>query len=829
MAIGGLRSLGVAALLVGCTHQAQVIAQASAQAPAQEAAGSPPPPPVRAPLVVRADQPKHAIPRSLWGIFFEEINHAGEGGLLAELLRNRSFEEPPADGADAAASIPGWFRGDGALLERTTGPHASAPTAVRLHGRMHSEGHFGIAVRAQERLNVRLDAKRVGEVVVTIALETRDGRRIAEVKPDRIGEAWGSTMDALVPTETCTDARFVVSTEGSGDLHIDLLSLTPASTWRGHGLRNDLAELIADLKPAFVRFPGGCYVEGGDLLRDAFRWPTTVGDIATRPGHRNAAWGYWSTDGLGFHEYLQWCEDLGAEPLFVVNCGLSHKESVPLDQLGPWIQEALDALEYANGSQETRLGAMRADNGHPAPFGLRLIEIGNENGMFGDADGTFGGSRSQYTERYKAFHAAIRAKHPDVAIIANTRIDAPADFIDDHFYNTPGWFWQNAGMYDRVDRRGTPIYVGEFAVTQGCGLGNLDAALAEAAFMTGLERNSDLVRMASYAPLLVHTRDRRWNPDLIVFDQSRAYGTPSYWVQALFAQYRAERLLPVELPPLPLTQPTGSVGIGAWNTEAEFMDITLTLPGESPRRIGDVPYRESTGPWQSSGGVHSIRSAGEGHLAIFELPELAGVADYTLSLKARKLAGREGFLIAFHAANSKELTWWNIGGWDNSLHAIERTSGGRVRLGTGVPVAGPGGGPIETNRWYDLIVECKDGRARCLIDGRVIHDLDVRQAARVAAVAGRVETSGDLIVKIVNGTEAPLPLALAVREAAGDLARFSRGEIVVLTGPTLAAENTFDSPTAIAPRRQTMQSGALPLSLECAPRSLTIVRLSPAE
>ena len=803
-----------------------------------EATSSPPTPPNPAPLrlVVRTDQPKHEVPGSLWGAFFEEINHAGEGGILAELLRNRSFTEPPtselvADGAHRIDVTPGWTRGDGAILDLAEPRSAASAGAVRLHGAMENRGHFGIVVRGGERYTLRLDAKRLGEASIVVRLESADGVSLAE-SPLALDEAWSSQLAELAPTQSSDSARLVVRTEGPGDAIIDLLSLTPKSTWRGHGLRNDLAELVAAMRPAFLRFPGGCYVEGGDLLKDAFRWPATVGDIAERPGHANANWGYWSTDGLGFHEYLQWCEDLGAEPIFVVNCGLSHREVVPMEALGPWIQEALDAIEYANGAQGTPQGSRRANNGHPAPFGLKLIEIGNENGLFGG----FGGTREQYAERYRAFAEAITARAPEIKLISNVPLEAHAggsatsppaplriDFVDDHFYNSPAWFWQNVGLYDRVERGNRPlVFVGEYAVTSRCGLGNLDAALAEAAFMTGLERNSDLVRMACYAPLFVHARDRKWNPDLIVFDAGRSYGTPSYWVQVLFAEHRVERLLPVDLPSLPLEQPAGTIGLGSWKTHAEYTDVRVSIGSTAIEPSAQSGMRPVRGKWSWERGTYRIGEEGEEQLMILDVPELREASEYVLTLKARKIAGSEGFLIAFHADRSlpdgERLTWWNIGGWNNTAHAIERTDGGRMRLGAGVA------GSIETDRWYEIRIETAGGRARCFLDGVLVHDLDTRVAPRVAAAAGSVGPASEIVVKIVNGGEVELPLLIEVP----GLDRIARAEVAILTGPSLAAENTCEAPTAVSPKRTTLPPGALPLPFVCPPRSLSVLRLVPA-
>ena len=324
-------------------------------------------------------------------------------------------------------------------------------------------------------------------------------------------------------------------------LWLDVVSLFPEETYQGHACRTDLAQMLKDMQPAFVRFPGGCYVEG-DELANAFRWKRTIGDVAERPGHWNL-WGYRSNDGLGYLEYLQLCEDLGTEPLFVINCGMAHKDVVPMEQMPEFVQDALDAIEYANGDAgTTKWGKLRAEHGHPAPFGMKYIEIGNENG--GPA----------YDERYALFYDAIKAKYPDINIVANvpTR-QRPTEILDEHYYSLPEFFMSNAFRYDTYDRNGSHIYVGEYAVTQNAGQGNLRAAIGEAAFMTGMERNADVVVMSSYAPLFVNPGWRRWNPNAIVFDASRSYGTPSYHVQAMFAQHRPDVILPLELKSPPLS------------------------------------------------------------------------------------------------------------------------------------------------------------------------------------------------------------------------------------------------------------------------------------
>ena len=439
------------------------------------------------------------------------------------------------------------------------------------------------------------------------------------------------------------------------------------------------------MKPAFVRFPGGCYVEG-DKLANAFRWKDTIGDVAQRPGHWNL-WGYRSTDGLGYHEYLQMCEDLGAEPLYVINCGMAHKDHVAMDQMGPWVQDALDAIEYANGPATSTWGSLRAKAGHPAPFNLKYLEIGNENGG------------PLYQERYRLFYDAIKARYPDIQLVADVRTtQRPTEILDEHYYNSPEFFIDNAGKYDKYDRKGPKIYVGEYAVTQNCGQGNLRAAIGEAAFMTGMERNCDVVVMASYAPLFVNVGWRQWNPDAINFDGARAYGTPSYHVQKMFSHNRGDVVLPIDLesPAVELGAKGGAIGVGTWATQAEFKDIKVTRGDktlfESDFAKGLEGWRTIGGQWKAESGV--LRQTGRQT----DVRAIAGERswdNYTYTLKARKLGGAEGFLIMFRVQDPRAKAWWNLGGWGNTKHAIEM--GGII--GNEVP------GRIETGRWYDIRIE----------------------------------------------------------------------------------------------------------------------------
>ncbi|MBL8766465.1 MAG: DUF1080 domain-containing protein [Planctomycetes bacterium] len=775
-------------------------------------------------VVVHADRPGPRIPSSLYGVFFEEINHAGDGGLVAELLRNRSFDEPIGNDGRLA----GWS------IEPAAGVAVATRVVTRLDPRgntLHhvevdcdglvrvvNAGFFGLHVEQGASYRVRIDVRSNDSVPMSCAFRAGDEIVAEAMVPVTPGA--GSVIAALV-ADRSADVQFELRLHGPGSVAFDFVSCEPEATWRGRhpGMRKDLADAVAALRPAFVRFPGGCFVEGGDRLDDAFAWKNTLGDVATRPGHRNANWGYWSSDALGFHEYLQWCEDLNAEPLFVVNCGMSHREVVPLDRLGPWIQDALDAIEYANGPVDSRYGAERARNGHPEPFRLKLVEIGNENGMFG----AFGGSRDAYAERYAAFSDAIRARHPDVELIANVPLGLGEDWIDEHYYNSPEWFWQNEGRYDAVARGGPRIYVGEYAVTSGAGTGNLAAALAEAAFLIGIERNGDLVQRASYAPLFVHAQDRRWNPDLIVFDARASYGTPSFHVHAMFAEHRPSVALAVDVPELETESvPTGAIGLGTWNTSAEFKDITIDVGGTvvdvTPRGAELGAWRTTEGEWSVVDGAIRTTSHAEPSRIVLRDPDFAELGDVTLRLKARKLDGDEGFLVQFRTRGD-DAVWLNLGGWGNREHAFEKTVGGaKLQLGPHVR------GAIETGRWYDVRIECAGESIRGYLDGRLVLEVRDRTKAWFTAGAGLDDPTGDIVVKLVNGTGTArrIELALEGTPAIEDTVR-----IWTLSGAGPAAENGFGTTNAISAKPSELRVGSPTFELEVPAHAIVVVRARP--
>jgi alpha-L-arabinofuranosidase len=765
-------------------------------------------------LTVEVDKPGRAISPLLYGIFFEDINCSADGGIYAELVRNRNFED---------SDRPEWWEavGNGPVNFELTvdstqpvsprNPHSLRVAIGKLgDGRagVANNGFWGMAVTKGQTYDLSLFA-RGGEGFagpLTVSLEGGGGTVYAEKAIRTVTPDWKRYRLSLKANATDPKARLVITTSRPSTFWLDMVSLFPKRTWknRPNGLRPDLAEMLAGLKPGFVRFPGGCWVEG-DTMNLAYRWKQTIGDPSERRTQYNL-WQYHATHGIGYHEYLQMCEDLGAEPLFVINCGMSHKEVVPLDRMGEFVQDALDAVEYANGPVTSTWGALRARNGHRAPFNLKYLEIGNENG--GPA----------YHERYALFYDAIKARYPQMHLIANewrgTPTNRPLEIVDEHYYSTPEFFIANAGKYDSYDRAGREVYVGEYAVTQGCGQGNLRAAIGEAAFMTGLERNSEVVIMASYAPLFANVHYKKWNPDLINFDSSRAYGIPSYYVQQMFSENRGDVLLPVTVtaPEMAPAARSGAIGVGTWRTRAEFKDIKVTRGNEM---LFTCDFADGTNGWRLHGGNWAVEAGALQQKGLAEnVRAFAGNkawSNYTYSLKARKRGGAEGFLIPFLVKEENTKAWWNIGGWGNTRHAIEMEG----IAGNDVP------GSIETGRWYDIRIEVRGANVKCLLDGKLVHDVKWQATKPLYAVASLAKCQNEVILKVVNVSAADQETDLRLE---GAKVR-PTARAIMLSSAKAEDENTLDQPAKVKPVTLTLNHAGAAFQHTFPANSVTVLRV----
>lgn len=541
-------------------------------------------------LVIQAGKPGAEIQPTMYGLFFEDINYAADGGLYAELVKNRSFEFPQ--------HFMGW-KTFGKVSLKDDGPFERNPHYVRLAyaGHPHkqtgldNEGFFGIGIKkgAEYRFSVWARVAE-GETPAKIRVELADTKSMneqqafvaADVTVD--SKEWKKYQVILKPEVTNPKAILRIFLASRQTVDLEHISLFPVDTWQGHenGLRKDLVQALADIKPGVFRFPGGCIVEGTDIA-SRYDWKKSVGMVENRPLNENR-WqytfphrffpDYYQSYGLGFYEFFQLSEEIGAEPLPVLSCGLACQfqnpnmdAHVPLCDLESYIQDALDLIEFANGAVDTPWGKIRADMGHPAPFNLKLIGIGNE--QWG----------KEYPEHLVPFVKAIRKKYPDIKIVGSSGPDSEgeqfdylwpemkslkADLVDEHFYRPEAWFLSQGARYDNYDRKGPKVFAGEYACHgKGKKWNHFHASLLEAAFMTGLERNADIVHMATYAPLFAHVEGWQWRPDMIWFDNLNSVCTVSYYVQQLFATHKGTNVLSLTMNKKPVTGAEGQNGLFA--------------------------------------------------------------------------------------------------------------------------------------------------------------------------------------------------------------------------------------------------------------------------
>jgi alpha-L-arabinofuranosidase len=812
-------------------------------------------------ITIDASKPGPAINPRMYGIFLEEINHGVDGGLYGELIRNRAFEDsrPPEGyifrnghwrdehGFDSGFSrygyttngIPFWSlvqeggAKGGMHLETAGGCTPQSPCCLRLDvqekggGRIGvaNEGFFGIGLQQGANYVISLYAKGSHDLSGPLSARLEDGSGAPcskEVSLGNPGDTWQPFHATMTATKTDPKARLVILVGGQGSVWLDFVSLFPQNTWKGrtNGLRSDIAHMIADLKPGFVRFPGGCVVEGGNV-ETAYNWKLTVGPVTERQ-ERWGPWNYRRTQGMGLFEYLQFCEDLGAEPLYVgfagQTCIFREREHVPMEDMG-WVRDNfLDLIEYANGPANTQWARVRAAAGHPPPFGLKFVEIGNEN------------QGREFAERYRYIYDAMKARYPDLEYFADlswtsrdSMRDAKFDIEDSHHYNSPRWFLARFNEYDERDRK-LPLYLGELAVTSreaGPLRGNLLAALAEGVFLLGCERNADVVRMVSYAPLLAHVEGRTeltgapppWH-GMIYFDGTRVFGTASYHLWKLFSQNRPNCAIKMELT-FPNTKPAvvaGQIGVGTWDATAEFKDIRVVRDErvlyQSDFFQSAQDWKPEGGQWNMSDGVYRQNRRGLGLSYVGD----EQWSDYTLTLKARKLSGGEGFLIVFGRKDGDKY-WWNLGGWGNSQHAIEFNQ---------TPAGRPVRGRIENDRWYEIKIALSGNRIRCYLDGELLHDATAPSAQKFFATSGRDDHTGEIILKAINtgdnSVSASLKL-LGVERVLGD------ATVTVLQSASLSDNNSLEKPTQVVPKESHIQNAGTDFSHDFAPHSFTVLHL----
>ena len=530
-------------------------------------------PTVKAKISVSPEKSK-AISDLLIGVFFEDINYAADGGLYAELVQNRGFEyqlsdklgRDPSWNAYKAWSMVGkgaTFTIDSIAPIHENNKHYALLMVESQGAVLINEGFNGIPVKQGEKYNFSLFAKSLegekGNILICVTSES--GEILAESKTKKLNSDWKKYEIQITANKSADKAKLEIIPQFKGKFALDMISLFPQNTFkqRKNGLRADLAQAIADLHPRFVRFPGGC-VAHGDGIQNIYHWNNTIGPLEIRIPQRNL-WGYHQTAGLGYFEYFQFCEDIGAEPLPVIaagvpcqnssTCGHGQQGGIPLCDMDAYIQEALDLIEWANGDKSTKWGKMRAEAGHPEPFNLKYIGIGNED-LITDV----------FEERFAMIFKAVIEKHPEITVIGTvgpfytgtdyvegwdlaTRLSVP--IVDEHYYQPPGWFIHNQDYYDKYDRSKSKVYLGEYAAHLPGRPTNIETALSEALYLTSAERNGDVVVMTSYAPLLAKEGFTQWTPDLIYFNNTELKPTTGYYVQKLFGQNSGDTYIPAQI------------------------------------------------------------------------------------------------------------------------------------------------------------------------------------------------------------------------------------------------------------------------------------------
>ncbi|MFI6434125.1 LamG-like jellyroll fold domain-containing protein [Streptomyces sp. NPDC050759] len=544
-------------------------------------------------LSVDVAHPAHAVSPILPGLMFEDINHSGEGGIYAELVQNRSMMASDTSPVHWSAVGGTTLTLDTATplneaLNRSLKVELPSGTGAGNRAGVANDGFWGIPVRPRTTYTARLFAKASrGIGPLTVSIESADGGTVyASARIPHIGTAFPDrpfelTLSTGSGAPVTGDARLTVTTTdptAAGEtLWLQHVSLFPPTyNNRPNGLRIDLMEKLVALKPKFLRFPGGNFLEG-NTIATRFNWKNTIGPVWERPGHMDDAWGYWSTDGLGLMEYLHWVEDMKAQPVLAVFAGYTLRgEHVTGDALKPYIQDALDEIEYVTGPVTTTWGARRAADGHPKPFPLEYVEIGNEDWF--DSSGS-------YDSRFTAFYDAIKAKYPHLKLIATTTVTSRTpDLIDEHYYLAPSAAQASTHKYDNRDRASTKVFVGEWAAQEGRPTPDLNAALGDASWLAGLIRNSDQVLMECYAPLFSHVKNNVWATNLIAYDNLTSYVSPSYWAQQILTSNLGDTVLPATARALPglatvATRSGSRLYLAVVNYGTEKVDVPVELRG----------------------------------------------------------------------------------------------------------------------------------------------------------------------------------------------------------------------------------------------------------
>lgn len=778
--------------------------------------------PVMASIVIDAESLKQPVNPIFYGVSLEELDHAVEGGIYAELIQNRSFEDGiaplncPFDRNRKLLITPNGFTipfcGEDSIVgwhKLSVNTHV-APDRTELindknkrsllvgvyntgtngRGGVVAEGYKGIAVRKGEKYNLSLYLKSAYTLPgkINIAIETADTKRtLTDVYGVNPLTEWQYLQYTFTATDSVDNAVLTITADSTAMFWIDVVSLFPEKTWKGrkNGFRADLMESIANLNPGFVRFPGGVFVEGYTAGTYP-EWKETIGNISERKHFWSIA-GYGTTNGAGFHEYLQLCEDLKAEPVYVVNCGITNQYSRPryeeMKTMDVFVQNALDAIEYANAPADSVWGAARVENGHAAPFGLKYIEIGNEN---------FG---AEYHRRYELFKNAIQEKYPDVTVLATDSLPKNRwNWIDRHFYAGEMFLMAHHNHYnpDKYSRKLPPVCVGAFSAVDNPEVATLHKAVAEACFMIGLERNPDIVKLSAYAPLLANTDYVNGQIAAINFNNNQLLKTPSYHLLQLFASNRGDEVLKTEVTSFHKPQVTfGAAGVYLFDNAYELADVKLdslqyhVVP--EPNKWNYIVFGDSAAhDYVLSARIR--RTKGSGHIQI-------NLRDN------RKLNDKQNH-IAFTLGTDESTLSYNVGKASELLSSHPQQ-------------------PFINDTWYDVKVICKDELVKCYVNDLLIHEVSMRPIPSLVSVALLDKKNNQLILKVVNTTYREEKTHIDIN----GLSVSKEVEVTEISGDP-NSYNTYTSSSIIPVKKTVFLSGISPLIYSFPPNSITVMRLN---
>lgn len=794
--------------------------------------------PVTSSIMIDADGLSIPVNKELYGLTIEEINHGVDGGLYAELIQNRSFEDgvPPLNCPYDAArnvlvtpngwsipfiridSVPGWHRisantymfPDNKELVNDKNRRSllvSATASAEIgRGGVVAEGYHGISLRKGQKYNLSLFLKGASMLPKNIRVALEDSTAtfaVSDVYSLFSSFEWKKFRHTFTANEDIDNAVLTITADSSAVFWLDIVSLFPQDTWNGrsNGQRKDLMEMIAGLNPRFIRFPGGSFVEGYTAGSYPI-WKETIGDISERKHFWNI-WAYGTTNGTGYHEFLQMCEDLKAEPIYVINSGVTSQSRRPryedITAMDKLVQDALDAIAYANAPADSVMGAMRGKHGHPTPFKLKFVEIGSEN--YGQ----------EYAKRFELFKKAINERYPEVLVISSSVISQKnrSEWVDSHFYSGEDYFIANHNRFDadKYSRRSPSVFIGEFGSVHESSRGSLQAAIGEACFLIGAESNPDIVKRLAYSPVLGNVNYEMYGSPLLMFDNHQVVASPSYYLWQLFATNRGDDVLKTEVETYMKPQVTfGSVALDMFDNCYDIKEAKINGQLITTGRVLSGGWTVNNGTMTADANRWNYVLMGDSSAHDYEFSadicRTKGSGQIQLHIRDNgKKAEQSNYICMTLGAGVSEL-YHQAGGVKDSLASTKSLA-------------------FESNQWYNVRLSCKDDLIRCYVNDKLIHEANKLPLPSLVSVATVNKETNTILLKVVNTTQHEEKTVLKVNGSGVK----NDAEIIQLTGQQ-DARNTFAFPKTVVPetKRISFSLGG-PMIYSFPPNSITLIKL----